>query len=36
MANSTHPATDLDIVNVITRFGSHAAVDDVTFSVAPG
>ena len=36
MANSTHPATDLDIVNVIKRFGSHAAVDDVTFSVAPG
>jgi spermidine/putrescine transport system ATP-binding protein len=30
------PSTDLDIVNVTKRFGSHAAVDDVTFSVAPG
>jgi spermidine/putrescine transport system ATP-binding protein len=29
-------STDLDIVNVTKRFGSHAAVDDVTFSVAPG
>ena len=28
--------TDLDIVNVTKRFGAHAAVDDVTFSVAPG
>jgi spermidine/putrescine transport system ATP-binding protein len=30
------PSTDLDIVNVTKRFGQHAAVDDVTFSVAPG
>ncbi len=30
------PSTDLDIVNVTKRFGSHAAVDDVCFSVAPG
>jgi len=29
-------STDLDIVNVTKRFGAHAAVDDVTFSVAPG
>jgi ABC-type nitrate/sulfonate/bicarbonate transport system ATPase subunit len=29
-------SNDLDIVNVTKRFGSHAAVDDVTFSVAPG
>jgi spermidine/putrescine transport system ATP-binding protein len=29
-------STDLDLVNVTKRFGSHAAVDDVTFSVAPG
>jgi spermidine/putrescine transport system ATP-binding protein len=29
-------STDLDIVNVIKRFGSHAAVNDVSFSVAPG
>jgi spermidine/putrescine transport system ATP-binding protein len=29
-------STDLDIVNVTKRFGTHAAVDDVTFSVAPG
>ncbi len=29
-------STDLDIVNVIKRFGAHAAVDDVSFSVAPG
>jgi spermidine/putrescine transport system ATP-binding protein len=29
-------STDLDIVNVTKRFGSHAAVDDVSFSVAPG
>jgi spermidine/putrescine transport system ATP-binding protein len=36
MAPSTDPAADLDIVNVTKRFGSHAAVDDVTFSVAPG
>ena len=36
MATSTYPATDLDIVSVTKRFGSHAAVDDVTFSVAPG
>ncbi|HVK90211.1 MAG TPA: ABC transporter ATP-binding protein [Mycoplana sp.] len=30
------PTTDLDIVNVTKRFGSHAAVNNVTFSVAPG
>ncbi|WP_134496974.1 ABC transporter ATP-binding protein [Microvirga pakistanensis] len=29
-------STDLDLVNVTKRFGSHAAVDDVSFSVAPG
>ncbi|WP_246498559.1 ABC transporter ATP-binding protein [Microvirga soli] len=29
-------STDLDIVNVTKRFGAHAAVDDVSFSVAPG
>jgi spermidine/putrescine transport system ATP-binding protein len=29
-------SNDLDIVTVTKRFGSHAAVDDVTFSVAPG
>jgi spermidine/putrescine transport system ATP-binding protein len=29
-------STDLDIVSVTKRFGSHAAVDDVSFSVAPG
>jgi len=29
-------STDLDLVNVTKRFGSHRAVDDVTFSVAPG
>jgi spermidine/putrescine transport system ATP-binding protein len=29
-------STDLDLVNVIKRFGSHAAVNDVSFSVAPG
>src|SRR5215203_523649 len=29
-------STDLDIVNVTKRFGQHAAVDDVTFSVSPG
>lgn len=34
-----HPmasSNDLDIVNVTKRFGVYAAVDDVTFSVAPG
>lgn len=35
-AASMAPTTDLDIVNVTKRFGSHAAVDNVTFSVAPG
>ncbi|MFC5485225.1 ABC transporter ATP-binding protein [Microvirga aerilata] len=30
------PSTDLDIVRVTKRFGAHAAVDDVSFSVAPG
>jgi spermidine/putrescine transport system ATP-binding protein len=29
-------STDLDLVNVIKRFGSYAAVNDVSFSVAPG
>ncbi|WP_210485311.1 ABC transporter ATP-binding protein [Microvirga antarctica] len=29
-------SNDLDIVNVTKRFGSHAAVEDVSFSVAPG
>jgi spermidine/putrescine transport system ATP-binding protein len=29
-------SNDLDIVNVTKRFGAHAAVDDVTFSVTPG
>ncbi|WP_230530293.1 ABC transporter ATP-binding protein [Microvirga roseola] len=29
-------STDLDIVNVTKRFGAYAAVNDVTFSVAPG
>ncbi|MEZ0169537.1 ABC transporter ATP-binding protein [Microvirga sp. TS319] len=28
--------TDLDLVHVIKRFGSYAAVNDVSFSVAPG
>ena len=35
-AASMAPTTDLDIVNVTKRFGSHAAVNNVTFSVAPG
>jgi spermidine/putrescine transport system ATP-binding protein len=35
-ARSMASSTDLDLVNVTKRFGSHAAVDDVTFSVAPG
>ncbi|MGO4386636.1 ABC transporter ATP-binding protein [Microvirga sp. 2YAF29] len=29
-------SSDLDLVNVIKRFGSYAAVNDVSFSVAPG
>jgi spermidine/putrescine transport system ATP-binding protein len=29
-------SNDLDIVNVTKRFGAHIAVNDVTFSVAPG
>jgi len=29
-------SSDLDLVNVTKRFGSHPAVDDVSFSVAPG
>jgi spermidine/putrescine transport system ATP-binding protein len=29
-------SNDLDIVNVTKRFGTHFAVNDVTFSVAPG
>jgi len=29
-------STDLDLVNIVKRFGSHAAVNDVSFSVAPG
>jgi spermidine/putrescine transport system ATP-binding protein len=29
-------STDLDIVTITKRFGSHTAVDDVSFSVAPG
>ncbi len=29
-------SSDLDIVNVTKRFGAHFAVNDVTFSVAPG
>ncbi|MFL5022056.1 MAG: ABC transporter ATP-binding protein [Microvirga sp.] len=29
-------SNDLDIVTITKRFGTHAAVDDVTFSVAPG
>ena len=29
-------SNDLDIVNVTKRFGAHVAVNDVTFSVAPG
>lgn len=29
-------STDLDLVNVTKHFGSHRAVDDVSFSVAPG
>jgi spermidine/putrescine transport system ATP-binding protein len=29
-------SSDLDIVNVTKRFGAHSAVDDVSFSVAPG
>jgi len=29
-------STDLDLANVTKRFGSHAAVNDVSFSVAPG
>jgi len=35
-AASMASSTDLDLVHVIKRFGSHAAVDDVSFSVAPG
>jgi len=31
----TH-STDLDLINVVKRFGAHAAVNDVTFSVSPG
>jgi spermidine/putrescine transport system ATP-binding protein len=29
-------STDLDLINVVKRFGSHAAVDDVSFSVSRG
>lgn len=29
-------SSDLELVNVTKRFGSHQAVDNVTFSVAPG
>ncbi len=29
-------STDLDLVSVVKRFGAHAAVNDVSFSVAPG
>ncbi|MXQ11567.1 ABC transporter ATP-binding protein [Microvirga makkahensis] len=29
-------STDLDLINLVKRFGSHAAVNDVSFSVAPG
>lgn len=29
-------SSDLDLVNVIKRFGAHLAVNDVSFSVAPG
>jgi spermidine/putrescine transport system ATP-binding protein len=29
-------STDLDLLNVVKRFGSYAAVNDVSFSVAPG
>jgi spermidine/putrescine transport system ATP-binding protein len=29
-------SSDLDLVNVVKRFGSYAAVNDVSFSVAPG
>ncbi|MGO4573091.1 ABC transporter ATP-binding protein [Microvirga sp. 2TAF3] len=35
-APSMSQSTDLDLVNVTKQFGAHAAVNDVTFSVARG